>query len=90
MPAVLHSAWASPHDSLAFVFTNISEQEQQFRWQADLSRYELAPAGVYRLSRLLRSGDRQPLAVLHDALLTRTEILSPYSALVLEVRPGNG
>lgn len=88
MKAVLHSAWIDEDGALAFVFVNVSEQEQSFTWRADLARYEIAPAEVYSIRRLMPDGTRQSLGNLETgqhAILERTEAMPPHSALVLEV-----
>jgi len=89
--AVLDSAWINEDGALAFVFVNVSDEEQSFTWRADLATYEIAPAEVYTSKRLMPDGTRQGLGSLEvgrDAALERTESMPAHSALVVEVTVG--
>lgn len=86
--AVLDSAWISEEGSLAFVFTNVSAQPQQFQWHADLMRYEIAPAEVYRIHRIMPDGSRQSVAEIEVTQINRTETLEPRSIVIYEVSVG--
>jgi len=89
--AVLDSAWINEEGALAFVFVNVSEQEQSFTWRADLAKYEIAPAEVYTVKRLMPDGTRKLLGSLEtgrDAVLERSETMPAHSALVVEVTVG--
>ena len=88
MKAVLDSAWINSEGSLAFVFTNISEEERQFQWSADLTRYEIAPAEVYRIRRIMPDGSRQSAAEIEVPRIQRTETLAPHAIVVYEVTVG--
>ncbi len=86
--AVLDSAWIDEAGSLAFLFTNVSEDEQQFEWQADLTRYEIAPAEVYRIRRIMPDGSRQSVAEIEVPQINRTESLAPHEIVIYEVSIG--
>ncbi len=86
--AVLDSAWRASDDSLGFVFTNISDEEQAFTWQADLSRYEIADAEVYDVKQIAPTATRTTVARLETTLLKRSETMPPHSAVVYEVTVG--
>ncbi|MEA3401352.1 MAG: DUF6259 domain-containing protein [Armatimonadota bacterium] len=83
--AVLHSSWRASDGSLGFVFTNVSEEVQEFDWVADLSTYEIAPAEVYRVQRILPDGTRRKVADLQMPTLQRSEELQPHDVMVYEV-----
>ena len=85
---VLHSSWISPEGSLAFVFTNVSEEAQEFEWSADLTRYEIAPAEVYRIARIMPDGKRASAAEIERPEITRTETLEPHAIVMYEVTVG--
>ena len=86
--AVLHSSWINEEGSLAFVFTNVSEQVQQIEWQADLTRYEIAPAEVYRIQRIMPDGARQSIAEIELPRIERTDRLQPHEIAIYEVSVG--
>jgi len=86
--AVLDSAWMSSEGSLAFVFTNVSEEPQEFEWRADLTRYEIAPAEVYRIARIMPDGTRASAAEIELPEIKRTETLEPHAIVVYEVTVG--
>ncbi|MCD6360190.1 MAG: hypothetical protein J7M38_04935 [Armatimonadetes bacterium] len=89
--AVLDSAWIDEEGALAFVFVNVSEEEQTFTWRADLATYEIAPAEVYHIRRILPDGSREMLGSFEtgrNAVLEREETAPAHSALVLEVAVG--
>lgn len=86
--AVLDSAWIDEAGSLAFVFTNVSEEPQQFEWHADLTRYEIAPAEVYRIRRIMPDGTRRSAAEIEVPRITRTETLDPHEIAIYEVSVG--
>lgn len=86
--AVLHSSWLAPDGSLAFVLTNVSEAPVEVHWAADLSRYEIAAAEVYRVARVLPDGTRQRVAELETVKLDRTETLEPHAVVLYEVTVG--
>jgi len=86
--AVLHSSWIAADGSLAFIFTNVSEEPQELRWEADLSRYEIAPAEVYRVNRLMPDGSRRSVGQLERAVIERTEALQPHDVVLYEVTVG--
>ena len=88
MKAVLDSAWISSEGSLAFLFTNVSEEQQQFEWQADLTRYEIAPAEVYRIHRIMPDGERQSVGEIERPEIQRTETLAPHAIVLYEVTVG--
>ncbi len=86
--AMLHSSWISDAGSLAFVFTNVSEEPIQFDWRADLTRYEIAPAEVYRIQRIMPDGERQSVAEIELPRIERTETLDPHAIVIYEVSVG--
>ncbi|MGI5817791.1 MAG: DUF6259 domain-containing protein [Armatimonadota bacterium] len=86
--AVLDSAWINEDGALAFVFTNVSEEPQQFQWQADLTRYEIAPAEVYRIRRIMPDAERRSVAEIEMPRITRTETLDAHEIAIYEVTVG--
>ncbi len=86
--ALLHSSWLASDGSLAFLFTNVSEEPLEVSWLADLSRYEIAPAEVYRVRRLMPDGTRRSVAELETTRLERSEALEPHAVVVYEVTVG--
>jgi len=86
--AVLHSSWLGSDGTLAFVLTNVSEAPVEVHWTADLSRYEIAPAEVYRVARVLPDATRQRVAELETVKLDRTETLEPHAVVLYEVTVG--
>jgi hypothetical protein len=86
--AVLDSAWINEEGSLAFVFTNVSEEEQSFEWRADLTRYEIAPAEVYRIHRIMPDGERQSVAEIERPQIQREETLAAHEIVIYEVSIG--
>ncbi|MGD9494818.1 MAG: DUF6259 domain-containing protein [Armatimonadota bacterium] len=86
--ALLHSAWIASDGSLAFAFTNVSEEPLRVRWLADLLRYEIAPAEVYCVQRVLPDGTRRSVAKLETSKLERTETLAPHAVILYEVTMG--
>jgi hypothetical protein len=86
--AVLDSAWINEEGSLAFVFTNVSEEEQSFEWRADLTRYEIAPAEVYRIRRITPDGERESIAEIELPRIERTETLQAHDIVIYEVSVG--
>lgn len=86
--AVLHSSWINEEGSLAFVFTNVSEDEQSFDWRADLTRYEIAPAEVYRIQRITPDGERESVAEIELPRIERTETLAAHEIAIYEVAVG--
>jgi len=86
--AVLDSAWINEEETLAFVFVNISEEEQTFGWKADLTRYEIPDAEVYVMNQLLPDGSKKPAGSLETVMIDRTETMTPHSSLMFEVTVG--
>jgi hypothetical protein len=86
--AVLHSSWINEGGSLAFVFTNVSDEEQSFDWSADLTRYEIAPAEVYRIQQITPDGERESIAEIELPRIERTETLDPHAIVIYEVSVG--
>ena len=86
--AVLHSSWLAKDGSLAFVFTNVSEEPVELSWLADLSHYEIAPAEVYRVQRVLPDGTRRRAAELETVKWEMTETLAPHAVVLYEVTVG--
>jgi len=86
--AVLHSAWIDEAGALAFVFTNVSDEPQQFEWQADLTRYEITPAEGYRIRRILSGGERRSVGEIEVPRITRTETLDRHEIVIYEVTVG--
>jgi len=86
--AVLDSAWRASDDSLGFVFTNISDEEQAFTWQADLSRYEIDDAEVYDVKQIMPGEKSAAVARLETTLLERSETMAPHSVVVYQVTVG--
>ncbi len=86
--AVLHSSWLARDGSLGFVFTNVSEEPVEVSWLADLSRYEIAPAEVYRVQRVFPDGTRRRVAELERVRWEMTEALAPHAVVLYEVTVG--
>ena len=86
--AVLDSAWINEAGSLAFLFTNVSEEPQQFEWRADLARYEIPPAEVYRIARIMPDGERASVGEIERPEIVRTETLEPHAIVIYEVTVG--
>ena len=86
--AVLDSAWIDEDGALAFVFVNVSEEEQRFSWTADMTRYEIPGAEVYVVSRLLPDGTLQEIANLETMTVAREETMPAHSVLFYRVTAG--
>ncbi len=88
MRAVLSSAWINSDEELAFVFANVSEDEQRFSWSADMTRYEIPGAEVYVVSRVLPDGTLREIASLEKMMVAREETMPPHSVLFYRVTVG--
>ncbi len=86
--AVLASSWINSDGELAFVFANVSADEQKFTWTADMTRHEIPGAEVYVVSRLMPDGAFEEIASLETMTVAREETMLAHSVLCYRVTAG--